>query len=116
MHFNTIVGWQVRTSKVVEQYKKMFKDTDDDIFDVGKCIHSIAIVIENSDCPIEGIYLERHEERKTNGTLILTIYDDPKPPRDGEIKEILSKFPPIFDRIKRDLDIVGDPKTFLKEP
>jgi hypothetical protein len=44
----------------------------------------------------------------------MTIYEGPK--ERGDIDGILKKFPPIFETIKRDLGIEGDPDLYLGEP
>ena len=78
--------------------------------------HVIPQIIMNSGCPEVNFALVRWEDCNTTGVFILTIYDDPKKPTEEEIRNILNSFPPIFETIKKDLGIIGNPKMYLKEP
>jgi hypothetical protein len=85
----------------------------------GLYLNIMTDIINNCGCPIVRFSLERQEDRKTHGDdlpFIMTIYEGPKERGDIDIDGILKNFPPIFETIKRDLGIKGDPDFYLGEP
>jgi hypothetical protein len=112
MSFRHLLGWAVKDSKLFEQTKRHRKKAKD----LCDCCMKIERLIIENGCPIKGFCLDRQEDWDKNNTrhsMILVIYEGPK---EVDINKVLIKFPPIFETIKRDLGIEGEPRFFLGEP
>lgn len=113
MDFDTILGYRVKDSKIVEQAKKYNVN-----FYSVSYLGAVKRLIRRTGCPVLNFRMVRGEDQTEidNDTMILTIYEGYKDKEDVDVEKILKKFPPIFERIKEDLGIEGGPEFYLGEP
>jgi hypothetical protein len=112
MNFPKVLGYKVRKEKILEQCRRHDISTEDGY------TGSIERLIRRSGCPITGFSIQKHEDapKGQHGIFIMCIYEAKYHEEEIDIQSILSRFPPIFEEIKKDLDIVGDPQIYLIEP
>jgi hypothetical protein len=107
MNFNTVLGYKVKEERLIQLAEKYRLNTS-----LGFLL-AVERFIQKSGFPIGRFALMRQED---DDCFVLTLYNGSKEKEEINVKEVLSKFHPVFFKLlKRDLGVGGKLQFYLAE-
>jgi len=111
MDTRTSVGWPIDISKLSELYTKLGNELGIST-PGGLSLLSLRHIMKRSlGCSVD-FFMMRSDNPDLDNKCIMTIYEGRSNREEINIDEILNRYPPIFDSIRTDLNITGEPQFY----
>ena len=101
------IGWPISISKLSELYTKLGNELGINTPGDLSLLSLWHIMNRSLRCPVD-FFISRNNNQDLEDKYVMTIYEGRTNKEEINVDEILSRFPPIFNTIRMDLDITGE--------